>query len=71
MNWDTIPKPKDLGGIGVKKMSQVDQALPAKMGWHIHQKDSGLWAWLIMKKYLDNSSVLKAPTHIKAYYSST
>ena len=39
--WDSICLPKALGGLGVRKMFEINLALIAKLGWQIlHKPDS-------------------------------
>ncbi|KAK3231085.1 hypothetical protein Dsin_002966 [Dipteronia sinensis] len=52
VNWDTVCLPKQLGGLGTKKMNMMNQALLAKAGWRLSQKVTGLWGNLLKDKYL-------------------
>ncbi|CAL8989754.1 unnamed protein product [Prunus brigantina] len=44
VNWETSCKPKVAGGLGIKKMAWMNQALLAKSGWRLLQQEQGLWA---------------------------
>ncbi|CAL9006319.1 unnamed protein product [Prunus brigantina] len=46
VNWETSCKPKIAGGLGIKKMAWMNQALLAKSGWRLLQHEQGLWAEL-------------------------
>ncbi|BBN67603.1 Polynucleotidyl transferase, ribonuclease H-like superfamily protein [Prunus dulcis] len=39
VNWDIVCQPKSFGGLGIKKTHCMNQALLAKTGWKIVQKD--------------------------------
>ncbi|KAL6145062.1 hypothetical protein ACLB2K_055750 [Fragaria x ananassa] len=54
VNWDTICQPKYLGGLGVKKTADINQAMLSKIGWRIFQHDNGLWANVLYAKYLQH-----------------
>lgn len=71
MSWEMVTKPKEMGGLVIKTMSQVNHALLAKIRWRIHQNDPALWARLVKDKYLCDYSILEAPRHKKPYHSST
>ncbi|CAL2241387.1 unnamed protein product [Prunus armeniaca] len=47
VNWDTICQPKSFGGLGIKKTHCMNQALLAKIGCKIVQKDQGLWSQVL------------------------
>ncbi|CAL8122129.1 unnamed protein product [Prunus armeniaca] len=47
VNWDTVCQPKSFGGLGIKKIHCMNQALLAKTGWKIVQKDQGLWSQVL------------------------
>ncbi|XP_050386378.1 uncharacterized protein LOC126802738 [Argentina anserina] len=60
MNWDTICRPKQLGGLGIKKTAEMNQAILAKIGWRLFLKDSGLWANMFSSKYLVHGSLFES-----------
>jgi hypothetical protein len=41
--WDSICKPKELGGLGLRKMREVNLALISKLGWNLLNKSDLLW----------------------------
>ena len=35
IKWEMVCKPKELGGLGIKKLSWKNEALGAKLTWHL------------------------------------
>ncbi|KAL5735733.1 hypothetical protein ACOSP7_030185 [Xanthoceras sorbifolium] len=48
---------KNLGGLKVKQMEPLNQALLAKLSWWMHQGEDSLWCNMLEAKYLGGSSV--------------
>ncbi|CAL9002606.1 unnamed protein product [Prunus brigantina] len=48
------------GGLGIKKMAWMNQALLAKFGWRLLQHEQGLWAEVFKAKYLKQKDILTA-----------
>ncbi|KAB1225849.1 hypothetical protein CJ030_MR1G005226 [Morella rubra] len=42
--WNKICLPKEWGGVGLRRLFDINQALIAKLGWHLLQQPSKLWA---------------------------
>ncbi|CAL2231440.1 unnamed protein product [Prunus armeniaca] len=59
------------GGLGFKKSDAMNQALLAKTGWRIQNKDEGLWARIYEAKYLKGTSILDPSLLPKQVCSST
>lgn len=57
INWDIVCPPKLLGGLGIKKTEDMNQAMLAKAGWRLFRNDDGLWASIYKHKYLHNSNL--------------
>ncbi|KAL5763937.1 hypothetical protein ACOSQ2_016531 [Xanthoceras sorbifolium] len=58
IKWDTVCKPKSKGGLGLKKMKNLNQSLLAKAGWRMIQPGAGLWSSLLHNKYFENGGLL-------------
>ncbi|KAI5339865.1 hypothetical protein L3X38_019138 [Prunus dulcis] len=69
--WNLVCRPKCKGGLGCKKSSAMNQALLAKIGWRIQNKDGGLWARIYEAKYLKGTSILDPSLLPKQVCSST
>lgn len=60
INWDTVCQPKQLGGLGIKKSADMNQAMLAKISWRMFQNDKGLWATMFSEKYLKDGSIFNS-----------
>jgi hypothetical protein len=56
--WDSICLPKDLGGLGIRKMREVNLALLAKLGWKLLCNTDSMWVAQLRGKYLSSNSLL-------------
>jgi hypothetical protein len=56
--WDSICLPKDLGGLGIRKMREVNLALISKLGWKLLCKVDMMWVSQLKGKYLFSNSFL-------------
>lgn len=52
INWGKIRLPKDYGGLGFKKLTAVNKAFGTKLAWKLISGNSGLWAEVLLKKYM-------------------
>ncbi|XP_062028805.1 uncharacterized protein LOC133744775 [Rosa rugosa] len=57
-NWDLVCRPKEFGGLGIKKASMMNQAMLVKIGWRMVQEDQGLWRNVLNKKYVKSVPLL-------------
>ncbi|XP_056697578.1 uncharacterized protein [Spinacia oleracea] len=53
VSWDTITKPKQLGGLGIRSMRQANSAFLAKLGWRVLAEPEALWSRVLRSKYGD------------------
>ncbi|XP_050386206.1 uncharacterized protein LOC126802601 [Argentina anserina] len=58
VNWETVCKPKILGGLGIKRTYDMNQAMLAKASWRIWQNDPGIWNTIFKEKYLKHYSIV-------------
>ena len=54
--WDTICVPKSAGGLGIKRFSDINAALLAKLGWSVATKEDKPWVKYVYAKYLKGKS---------------
>ena len=52
MNWDLICRPKDCGGLGIRKSAWVNEAFMMKMAWGLLANEEDFWMKIIRGKYL-------------------
>nr|XP_051197209.1 uncharacterized protein LOC127310588 [Lolium perenne] len=52
VDWATVCKPKEMGGLGILNTKLMNIALMLKWIWKLYQNAEGLWADLIRAKYL-------------------
>ena len=60
-SWDSVCIPKSLGGLGFKKMRDVNLALVSKLGWKLHTKSDFVRVTQLSCKYLLSGSFLSPP----------
>jgi hypothetical protein len=56
--WDSLCLPKSVGGLGLRRMKDVNLALVSKLGWKLHTKASSLWTAQLQGKHLKTRSFL-------------
>ncbi|KAL9669607.1 hypothetical protein QQ045_007154 [Rhodiola kirilowii] len=68
IKWETICTPKDEGGLGIRKLSDVKKCLLNKLAWRFLQNQS-IWAQFARDKYLHSSYTSATWTALKPYIS--
>ncbi|KAH9324526.1 hypothetical protein KI387_004704, partial [Taxus chinensis] len=53
--WDTLAKPKELGGVGILNLGLQNMALRAKLVWNLISNPNSLLSMVFKKKYLGAS----------------
>jgi exonuclease III len=56
VSWETICKPKNQGGLGIRDPSTMNKVLSAKIWWRWLKNPTDLWAKLWRKKYASNTA---------------
>ena len=41
--WDSLYKPKEMGGLGLIRIREVNLALVSKLGWNLLNKTDLMW----------------------------
>lgn len=49
--WDKLCRPKERGGIGLKRASEMNKALLAKLGWRLLTNRNEIWSMILAEKY--------------------
>jgi hypothetical protein len=65
--WDSICIPKALGGLGIRKMREVNLALISKLGWKLLSNPDSLWVAQLKGKYLHSKSFLSPPSFSSSF----
>ncbi|OVA19136.1 Reverse transcriptase zinc-binding domain [Macleaya cordata] len=53
--WDEFYKPKEEGGLGIRKPELVNKALTAKLTWRFLTNPDAIWVQLLKAKYLNSN----------------
>ncbi|XP_061347266.1 uncharacterized protein LOC133292825 [Gastrolobium bilobum] len=56
INWSTITSPKEVGGLGLKRLEFMNDAMLAKRVWSFSNKPDHLWVQVLKSKYESRSS---------------
>ncbi|CAN1744167.1 Putative ribonuclease H protein At1g65750 [Linum perenne] len=56
VNWDTVCKPKNLGGLGLRSARELNKAFLMKVAWNIISRPGELWVKALSTKYLIRST---------------
>lgn len=51
-SWSTLCLPKNVGGLGLRKMKDLNLSLLTKLAWTVQTKEEQIWVKLIRSKYL-------------------
>ena len=52
VNWDTITSRKEVDGLGLKRLHEMNVAFMAKVGWCLLTEPNSLWARVVFGKYI-------------------
>ncbi|CAN1836022.1 Putative ribonuclease H protein At1g65750 [Linum perenne] len=52
INWETVCKPKSLGGLGLRSARDLNKAFFMKIVWGLISRPTELWAKVLVSKYL-------------------
>jgi len=59
-HWNIITKPRDMGGLGIRSMRQLNSAQLAKLGWRVITESESLWSRVLRTKYCKGRASLEA-----------
>jgi hypothetical protein len=59
--WDFICLPKDLGGLGIRKMREVSLTLLSKLGWKLLCNTNSMWVAQLRAKSLSSPPPILTP----------
>ncbi|CAA7037229.1 unnamed protein product [Microthlaspi erraticum] len=49
--WEKVCTPKSKGGLGIRRIQEMNTALLAKLGWRLIHDETSLWARVLRSKY--------------------
>lgn len=52
VKWEQVCQPKENGGLGIRRMSQNNEAFLMKLGWGILTLPNALWVKVLRSKYM-------------------
>ncbi|KAG8374862.1 hypothetical protein BUALT_Bualt10G0039700 [Buddleja alternifolia] len=63
--WELVCSPKSVGGLGLRKMEHINQALVSKLAWNVAANPPKIWVQILSAKYLTNSNLfhVSSPAH--------
>jgi hypothetical protein len=62
VGWNKIAKPKQIGGLGLRKAREANICLLGKLVWDLVQNNNKLWVNIFLNKYSAGPSLLHAST---------
>nr|KYP54574.1 Putative ribonuclease H protein At1g65750 family [Cajanus cajan] len=60
VGWNTVTRPKEFGGLGIRESRQVNISLIGKLIWDLLHSPQKPWVKILQAKYLHGASVLQA-----------
>ncbi|KAK1607661.1 hypothetical protein QYE76_031334 [Lolium multiflorum] len=72
VDWPTVCRPKEVGGLGILNTRHMNIALMLKWVWKLYHNADGLWADLIKAKYLGEHDLFSplVPTKGSQFWNS-
>ncbi|CAN0877256.1 LINE-1 retrotransposable element ORF2 protein [Linum grandiflorum] len=55
ISWDVVCRPKDQGGLGLRKAKEMNDAFLMKLVWNILSQPDALWVQVLLSKYTKDS----------------
>ncbi|XP_075508178.1 uncharacterized protein LOC142545090 [Primulina tabacum] len=59
VKWEVVTKPKSMGGLGIRRMQQMNLAFMTKLGWRLMNDKNSLWAQVLKEKYMHKTNISK------------
>ncbi|KAG8387939.1 hypothetical protein BUALT_Bualt02G0073400 [Buddleja alternifolia] len=57
-SWEFLCMPKDCGGLGLRRMKDMNRALVSKLAWGVCDDSASTWKTLLISKYLKDDQLL-------------
>jgi hypothetical protein len=62
-SWNSLCSPKASGGLGFRKMEEVNLGLISKLAWKLLTQSEAMWVAQLQGKYLSSGTFLSPPPH--------
>ncbi|XP_031120628.1 uncharacterized protein LOC116023758 [Ipomoea triloba] len=62
INWSDICRPREVGGLGLRKARDFNMAFLTKMAWQLWSNQDKLWVQAMKDKYVKQGDFLQLPT---------
>lgn len=56
--WNNVCKPKSCGGLGLRKLSDMNSAMLGKVGWSLAKDNGKLWVKVLKAKYFSHDTFM-------------
>ncbi|CAN1192031.1 Putative ribonuclease H protein At1g65750, partial [Linum perenne] len=56
VNWQTVCKPKCMGGFGLRSARELNEAFLMKIAWGVFSRPGDLWVKVLLTKYMKHSA---------------
>ncbi|GJV92190.1 RNA-directed DNA polymerase, eukaryota, reverse transcriptase zinc-binding domain protein [Tanacetum coccineum] len=66
VSWDSICKPKELGGLGIKDLKLWNEVLLVKQLWNVISKKNTLWVKWVISKNLKGKNIWEANAKVNS-----
>lgn len=60
MAWNSVYKPKEEGGLAIRKMEHANVAMLCKLGWALESNSNSLWVKSLKAKYFPHTSFMNS-----------
>ena len=57
--WDEVCRPKDVGGLGIRRNEDVNKASITELGWRILTDNNRLWTTITRDKYVKDHNFFR------------
>jgi hypothetical protein len=51
VRWSCVTMPKELGGLGMRRLDEMNKACLLKLGWKFNRGDNDFWCEVLRGKY--------------------
>jgi len=63
VGWDKVTRPRNEGGLGIRKAREANTSMLGKLVWDIHNNTDKLWVKLSKHKYVGDKPFMDMPNN--------